>query len=634
MQASSSNSPPGVSVVIPAYNYARFVSAAIESVLAQSYPAVEVIVVDDGSTDNTREVVAAYLPRVRYLHQANAGLPAARNAGIRAASHPFVAFLDADDKWMPDMLAKNMAAFGGLSDDFALVACRDICVGAPGSPLNNKMIALPDSREITVRDLLLMTRFSPSAVVAKREVFEQCGYFDPALRSSEDRDMWIRIAARRRLMLIGDILVQVLKHGDNMSKNCDRMRQSMATILQKAWVASAVPQSERMFWRKVQAFTSYQGALLLNAPRRREALREMLRSVWLWPFFTNPRELNEPWFFRLRSTLRFFLPAASIRSTAQSFSLPASSSLAASTSAPPGVSVIIPTYNYGHFLAESIESALSQTYPNVEVIVVDDGSTDDTHQVVKKFLPRVRYLHQPNRGVSAARNAGLQVATHPFVSFLDADDKWLPDMLAKVMATFVQLPPEFALVACQAVRFGLPGQKLNNKSLRQFTPMEVTLRDLLLLNRFPPSATVIRREAFSECGAFDSTLSTCEDRDMWIRIAARRRLLMLNDPLVRLRLHTDNASKKADRTENNIKSVLRKVVAANLVPAQEWWFWRKVWAFTNFQCALVLNLERRRVEAVKEMIRSLWLCPFFPNPRQLNEPPFFRLRSLVRFFLP
>jgi glycosyltransferase involved in cell wall biosynthesis len=632
MQASP-NPLPGVSVVIPAYNYARFVSVAIESVLAQTYPVTEVIVVDDGSTDNTREVVAAYLPHVRYLHQANAGLPAARNAGIRAASHPFVAFLDADDKWMPDMLAKNMTAFESLPDEFALVACRDIFVGAPGAPLNNKMIAPADAREITVRDLLLMTRFSPSAVVAKRAVFEECGYFDPALRSSEDRDMWIRIATRRRLMLIGDILVQVLKHGGSMSRNCDRMRQSMAAILHKAWVANAVPQGERMFWRKVRAFTCYQEALLLNVPRRREALWEILRSIWLWPFFTTPRELNEPWFFRLRSAMRFFLPVASVQPAVQPVPLLAPP-LAGGTSVLPGVSVVIPTYNYGHFLAESIESALNQTYPNIEVIVVDDGSTDHTRQVVEKYLPRVRYLHQSNAGVSAARNTGLRAATHPFVSFLDADDKWLPNMLAKMMATFAQLPDEFAVVACQAVRFGQPGQVLNNKSLRQFAPMEVSLRDLLLMNRFPPSSAVIRREVFSECGEFDATLSTSEDRDMWIRIAARRRILLLNDPLTRLRLHADNASKKADRAEVNIESVLRKVVAANLVPAQEWSFWRRVWAFNRFQCALVLNLEHRRAEAVKEMARSLWLCPYFSNPRQFNEPPFFRVRSVARFFWP
>ena len=98
-----------VSVVIPAYNYARYLPEAIRSVLAQTHSDLECIVVDDGSTDNTREVVSAIEdPRVRYVHQANAGLSSARNTGIREAEHPFVGFLDADDRWLPQFVTRAL----------------------------------------------------------------------------------------------------------------------------------------------------------------------------------------------------------------------------------------------------------------------------------------------------------------------------------------------------------------------------------------------------------------------------------------------------------------------------------------------------------------------------------------------
>jgi glycosyltransferase involved in cell wall biosynthesis len=110
----AASSSPGVSVVIPAYNYARYLPIAIDSVLKQDYPHYEIIVVDDGSTDNTAEVVAGYGNKVRYIHQKNAGLPAARNTGIKAAGFDFVGFLDADDQWLPEMLGTAMGKFGEL----------------------------------------------------------------------------------------------------------------------------------------------------------------------------------------------------------------------------------------------------------------------------------------------------------------------------------------------------------------------------------------------------------------------------------------------------------------------------------------------------------------------------------------
>src|SRR5205814_441931 len=138
-EPSDAMSAPGVSVVIPAYNYARFLPKAIESALAQSHPSLEIIVVDDGSTDDTQAVVAQYTgPRVRCVRQQNAGLSAARNTGIREARFPYVAFLDADDEWHPNFLAACMEAFSKLGGGFGIVACGAERIDAAGDPLDTK----------------------------------------------------------------------------------------------------------------------------------------------------------------------------------------------------------------------------------------------------------------------------------------------------------------------------------------------------------------------------------------------------------------------------------------------------------------------------------------------------------------
>src|SRR6478736_2185706 len=114
----------------------------------------------------------------------------------------------------------------------------------------------------------------------------------------------------------------------------------------------------------------------------------------------------------------------------------------------PAVSIVIPAYNYAHYLPETIASVLAQSFARFELLVVDDGSTDNTKAVVQALKdPRIRYVWQPNRGLSAARNTGIAECRFNYVAFLDADDLWQPDFLECVMAEYSRLEPEYALVA-------------------------------------------------------------------------------------------------------------------------------------------------------------------------------------------
>jgi glycosyltransferase involved in cell wall biosynthesis len=185
---------PVVSVVIPTYNYGRFVTAAVDSVLAQTRPADEIIVIDDGSTDDTRDRLAGCRDRITYVYQANQGLPAARNTGIRAARGDLIAFLDSDDLWHPRKLEAQLAVLAG-TPALGLVAADSVADFRGEWPAVGDPAALP-TRPVTLRDILVRSRFGPSSVLARRACFDAVGLFDPDLRSAEDRDMWLRIAAR------------------------------------------------------------------------------------------------------------------------------------------------------------------------------------------------------------------------------------------------------------------------------------------------------------------------------------------------------------------------------------------------------------------------------------------------------
>jgi hypothetical protein len=174
-------------------------SADSPFVLDQTHPASEVVVVDDGSSDDTRSAIAsirsdADIP-IHYVHQQNAGLSSARNTGIRESKHSHVAFLDADDLWEPTLLERVMERYAKLPKEYGLVATGSSRIDADGLT-----IPLPNRRwdkdgEFTTRDFCLRNRPLSSSVVIRREVFDGIGVFNTALRSSEDRDFWIRATA-------------------------------------------------------------------------------------------------------------------------------------------------------------------------------------------------------------------------------------------------------------------------------------------------------------------------------------------------------------------------------------------------------------------------------------------------------
>lgn len=182
------------------------------------------------------------------------------------------------------------------------------------------------------------------------------------------------------------------------------------------------------------------------------------------------------------------------------------------------VSVIIPSYNHGQFVVCAVESALAQTHPQVEIIVVDDGSTDDTRLRLSAYKDKIHYIYQPNKGLSAARNTGILAATGAYWMFLDADD-WIHPRKLELQSHFLDSQPQYGLVysAWNYV------EEKTGQVLAQVRP-DVhgdVLKKLLLRNFFfPPGAALVRRLCLDQAGLFDTSLTAAEDMDMWVRIAA------------------------------------------------------------------------------------------------------------------
>jgi GT2 family glycosyltransferase len=207
----------------------------------------------------------------------------------------------------------------------------------------------------------------------------------------------------------------------------------------------------------------------------------------------------------------------------------------------PKVSVIIPTSNRRDFVREAIASVLAQTYRDFELQVVDDGSNDDTYAAVQEF-DGVRYVFQPNRGVSAARNRGVTLSNGEFLAFLDSDDLWQPRKLECQVAFFAA---HSDARICQTEEIWLRnGVRVNPHNKHRKVGGDIFARSLELC-LVSPSAVMLRRKLFEQVGGFDESLPACEDYDLWLRIAATEAISLIETPLVIKRGgHADQLSRR------------------------------------------------------------------------------------------
>lgn len=210
----------------------------------------------------------------------------------------------------------------------------------------------------------------------------------------------------------------------------------------------------------------------------------------------------------------------------------------------PLVSIIIPTYNYGRYLRRAVDSALNQSYANVEVIVVDDGSSDDTQAILSTYGDRIANVRQPNRGASAARNLGLARARGEYIAFLDADDAYAPDNIARKL-DYLLRHPEYRWCYSNCVwvdasgREGLRGDQIERMLISLRAEGKVFLRALegylLGSNLF-----LFHRDVLHAIGGFDEALAVMEDYDLFIRAAHDYAIGYVDEVLVRIFEHADS----------------------------------------------------------------------------------------------
>ena len=272
----------------------------------------------------------------------------------------------------------------------------------------------------------------------------------------------------------------------------------------------------------------------------------------------------------------------------------------------PLVTCVIPNYNYARYLSVAIESALAQTHRDTEVVVVDDGSTDASTDVLRGYGDRIRWFGQANQGVSAARNRGIEEAHGDFVGFLDADDVWYPTKVERQLAQMADR--DVGLVHCWVREIDPDGRPVRIRRVGGrgwLLADHVRLRSTVLLGG---SSALLRRECFGEVGGFDLHLSTSADWDMWRRVMTKYRVELVEETLVDYRVHGSAMHFNIKLFEHDmlhaLDSTFSDPLAARVRPYK-----RIAYATIYSQLAACHFLDGNSRNAVRYAVNSLALSP-------------------------
>ncbi|AUB82424.1 glycosyltransferase [Candidatus Thiodictyon syntrophicum] len=286
---------PRVTAIIPAHNGAAFIGHAIRSVLAQSYPDLEVLVADDGSSDDTAAIVAGFGPPVRLIQVRHGNTQATRNAAIAASDSEFVGLLDQDDAWWPEKIERQLAR---MDADPALGLCytdtRGVTPAGREIPERHNPLQVPLDQTEALGRLLRVNIMAASSVLLRRRVLEQVGTFDPAYHLAGDWDLWLRVAAETPIAAVPEVLIDYCWHGGNLSHGRLALHAEGIAVQEAAlarigahprWstdkrLRTYLPAARR----KLAARCSELGLLYARAGRRAEALAWHARALRLRPW--------------------------------------------------------------------------------------------------------------------------------------------------------------------------------------------------------------------------------------------------------------------------------------------------------------------------------------------------------------
>lgn len=621
---------PKVSVIIPTYNQEPYISEAIDSVLNQTYQDFEIIITNDGSSDQTLQRIQEKTdPRIRWFSfNQNQGVSVAANHCIRHATGELIAILDSDNIFLPDKLEKQVN-FLKNHPEFDAVFTHAKIINKNGNNHEGKEALFEKvfSQKNKDRFQWLNSFFYAdnslcnTSVLIKKSCYNQIGLYDPRLRQVHDLDFWIRLCLKSEIYILPEPLVLFRFHDSNISgvtpENMIRHVWEIPLVLEHYLSPELIPIFHKIFPELKQVETAIKlddlqfliAKLALTVQR---PSHQYFGVYTLYQLMKNPQTaeyIAEKYSFKYSNLIHLGgshdifqittnrkLKQELKRTQKQIQELNNQNTQQISVISPdvipsqteskinqslPLVSILIPTYNGEEFLAKAIKSALNQTYPNLEIIVSDDGSSDATIKIAESFQHQssipYRIITHSNYGLVKNLNFCIQEAQGKYIKFIFQDD-WLEANCIEKMVNLAEQDPEIGLVFsprqvvihpnsksdpnCQSAYNGAINlhQKWSQLKSIQFGQDLLSDPNCLIsgLNKIgEPTTVLILKEVFEKLGGFDPNLQQLLDVDMWWRIMGHYKIAFIDQALSSLLIHKDQQTQVNISQQENYKDYER-----------------------------------------------------------------------------
>jgi len=563
-----------VTAIVSSYNSEKFIGGCIESLEAQTIAdKLEIIVINSGSQQNEGNIIKDFQQKysnIKYIRTENREtIYAAWNRGIKAASGRYITNTNTDDRLRQDaleILYKTLEQ----SPDISLVYAKQYITNLPNQPFSETgNIGIHEWPEFD-RDILFEYCCVGPQPMWRKTLHDTFGYFDASLEVAGDYEFWLRISGKTKFRLINQYLGTYYRSESQTNKEFENRQRTYSETSQvsKKHYLDALHQhtlpeeiyAPHKITTEIQNILNHvtDNSISLEQKRRLEFL------FWkLALYYEHLGTRNES----IQIAREFFnLVNSSARLThhIKDISTQPKNSVSALTG--PKISIIIPCYNCSELISETVRSVINQSYTNYELKLVDDGSTDNTREVLIKIQKQypdheIHILHHEKLGPASTRNKAIQVSNGTFILPLDSDDQIACDYLEQTVREF-RNDPTLDIVFTEAVFYGL-----KNKI---WATSDFSLPELFSFNQMTITS-LFRKSCWENIGGFDEKLEGYEDWDFWISLAkSRAKFKRLAKPLFFYRHYQESRNYLANINDINIKLlIMRKHEELYILPSKE-----------------------------------------------------------------
>ncbi|MFA6596666.1 MAG: glycosyltransferase, partial [Ignavibacteriaceae bacterium] len=541
------NKFPKISIVTPSFNQGEYLEECIDSILSQNYPNLEYVVMDGGSSDNSVEIIKKYEKFLSYWQsKPDGGQYKAIQTGFEKTTGSIMSWLNSDDKLHPNALYK-------IAYLFTFFPTVEWVTGRPS--FWNKEGELTGIHEIMprwTRERLLAKKYNDPFIQQestfwKRSLWEKAGgHLDTNLDLAGDLELWMRFFRHTDLYSFNALIAGWRNHGDQKALMfMDKYNQEAAAAIEK----------EIIHWNEAPQILPCDGDTIINFESRmienNEGLNlSSIRNEYAWKSYNKDVSSIKDYADQKKKTEILSLLEAEFNlhdvQNQQSFKTSGKSARTIPTIGDthneklPRISIITPSYNQGEFLEDTIKSVLDQNYPNLEYIIIDGGSSDNSVEIIKKYEKYLTYwVSEKDNGQTDAINKGFKKATGEIVAWINSDDYYFPGALNLIAEMYLSDPDAGLYIGNGAVA-DRSGKKIRRYSHDIIFDYQTLLRGS---NYILQPSTFVNAKAIKEVGYLDVSLFYAMDLEYWLRIASKFSVTTINEELSAYRWYDDIKTK-------------------------------------------------------------------------------------------